>query len=403
MKQIKNILKKIICRNSLLFRLFNIIRPGYKRFKIDSLYDYSLKNGLITKVINNESTRQFKRPASTIEEFENWNHTGYVNLKLSKEYITELSDAIILSCNDGIVIGDKWLNDRIDWDKDGIALYPPNGVLYMNDKYVWQKAKVTKTIDKGIFLLKEFTPNIFHFTLESISRLEYIDKSGLYDSWPLLLDENGKNDLRTCQLLEKINDKKHPIIWVNKQDVLMVKKLVVPPILAWGARDFKWRNEKKLGIIVDDSVPAFLRSKVLKEYKPKKIFDKVYVERGNNKRLTNEDKVKEYLSNHGFEIFNPDKGDFWDEVDCFATANVIVTVVGGALTNVIYSKKDAKIIEICPFEYQTVAYTFLIETMGLKNMKMISAKVEKAGPSINKTTFSLSNEQCEKIVSLSQQ
>lgn len=399
-KTIKSLFKRIICQNPLLFKLFNLFKSGYKRFKIESLYDYCMKNNLVTKVINNNEIRQFKRPANSVEEFENWNHTGYVDLKLTKEYICELDDAIVCSCNDGIIIDDRWLNDRIDWDRDGIAIYPPNNVLYMDEKYVFQKAKVTKTVDKGIFLLKEFTPNIFHFTLEAISRLKYIDDLSKYDTWPLLLDANGKNDLRTCQLLEKINDKRHPVIWVDRDEVLKVNKLIVPPVLAWGARDFKWRNEKKLGIIVDNSVPEFLRSKVLKDYKPKRIFNKVYVERGNNNRLINEDELKKYLSNHGFEIFNPDKGDFWDEVDCFATANVIVTVVGGALTNVIYSKKDATIIEICPFEYQTVAYTFLIETMGLSNMKMISANVEKAGSSINKTTFSVSEEQFQKILNI---
>ncbi len=398
--KIRIMIKQLIRWLPFLADIVAILHPGYQKYKISSLYEYANETGRIRNVINSDNFHSIRRPAKTVEEYECWNQDEFLKVKLSRQYVALLEGAKVLSRNDGIVVGDFWLNDRIEWDRAGIDIYLPDGVLYMNQDVVYQKAKVTNTIEKGIFLLKEFTPNFFHFTLESICRLKWIDELGGYDEWPLLLDSNGKGDIRTLQLLEVVNDRNHPIIWLDHNDVTYVKQLIVPPITTWGARDFSWRNEKKLGIIVDSEAMFSIRNKVLKKYVPKRRYNKVYVERGNNDRLINEDEVKAFLLNNGFEIFNPDKGDFWDEVDCFATAKVIVTVVGGALTNCIYSRPDAIIINLCPYEYQTVAYTFLKDSINL-NLKMLSANVTEAGPSINKTKFMLSSEQLTNILLLS--
>lgn len=397
--KIKRLLSRVLLGKMFPWKILKLIRSDCEKLSIKSMYDYCLEKNFIVQTLDTSTTKREKRPAITKEEYENWSQKETIEYPISRIYIAEMEDVYIRGLMDGVIKDGYYLTDRVEWDRNGVGLYPPNTGIAMNEKnliiYDYQNPT---TIDEAIFLIKEFSANIFHFTFEALARLAMVDDLEIYDTWPILIDEVAKQDFRTMQLIEAFNVKKHPIIWVNTKEALRVKKLVIPPCLAWGPRDFVTRNTLQYGILMDARGIVSLRNRILKNHIPSKKYNRVLIVRGNEERLTNERAVEEFFREHGFECFNPDKGDFWDEVDCFSTADVIVACAGGAMANVVYSKTDAKIFSICPMSQQSSVLSCFIEPMKLKNMHFVDAKYKKQGKSLNTSQFYLDMSQCEEIL-----
>ena len=122
---------------------------------------------------------------------------------------------------------------------------------------------------------------------------------------------------------------------------------------------------------------------------------KLFVIRGNNNRLTNESELIEIFKNKGFEIFNPDKATYYEEVDAFSSASLIVSCAGAALTNLIYCNPSVVVYGIAPPEQQSF---IIYRDFGI-NIQTLDADMEVKAKTLNERKFKLNPEKLQELFS----
>lgn len=359
------------------------------------LLQYCKERGSQYYILDDRTERLCRKKSSTVEELENQYYNDFVNRGVKPVYIAEVNNAIAIGGVDGLIVGDQFVSDYIDWFKNSLSLKKlPIDISDWggnNKKILYRKPNKEDILD-AICLLKMWSGNIYHFTFEVIARLGFVDNIEEYKDYPILLDKSISYDSRNIEIIDRLNVNKRQIIWVDEGKTVRVKHLVNPPKLLWYAGNYD-------NPLIDERLAKYMRTAVLDSYVPKKIYDKVYISRGNNKRLLNESEIETYFRNKGFEIFCPENGSFWDEVDCFSTANCIVGCVGAAFTNVIYSKMDALIIQICSFHHQIDTVLHISDSVGIRS-HLIVANDQIEGRTINTSSIYFPIERCEKIMKI---
>jgi capsular polysaccharide biosynthesis protein len=97
--------------------------------------------------------------------------------------------------------------------------------------------------------------------------------------------------------------------------------------------------------------------------KPKKVA--VLRFRGSRHDSEFEFKLKEYLVNQGYEVFDPDFLQISEQIRIFSGANEVVSIHGGVLANLIYCKEGTKVLEIFTHPYRTLFFMAICREIGL--------------------------------------
>ncbi len=385
----------------LIVRCFFLMRPGLKRYfyicTYLDMFDYCLCNNKIIRRFSETESVKIIKPASDSIEFEQ-RHSDSITFDTNGIFVAGLSNTSVLADYDAVIHDDILLHDISSRGVQFLKKYRHRCFLAISDLGCVIKKQKTIHIPRGIKLTKLWSTNYFHFTIETISRLKYIDCFEEYREYPLLIDKIS--DPKNKYLLEIVNVYKHPIIEMEIQDIFIVDELVYVSSTSWVVPDGYDRSLYPV-LYCKDAI-FYIRELLLSKISNDKVFsqnaNKVYLARGNNRRLVNEDEVVDYLKNQGFLIINPDKMDLLEEIACFANASVIVSVLGAALTNIIYCREDVKIYEICPLRYQNTSYSGIADVCNLQ-LKRIDAHLIKGGATLNSATFKVETEKLKWIIS----
>ena len=75
---------------------------------------------------------------------------------------------------------------------------------------------------------------------------------------------------------------------------------------------------------------------------------RIYISRANAKRriLTNEDELITYIKKQGFEIVEPHRLSYTEQVRLFSSCSCILAVHGAGLTNILFAPKGCKVLEM---------------------------------------------------------
>ncbi len=94
----------------------------------------------------------------------------------------------------------------------------------------------------------------------------------------------------------------------------------------------------------------FFLEKILINIKVPHFKSKIYIRRedANYRKILNEADLINKLRKHNFEIINPQHFEILEQMKIFSNAEIIITPHGSNMTNIIFCKKGAKIIEISP-------------------------------------------------------
>lgn len=115
-----------------------------------------------------------------------------------------------------------------------------------------------------------------------------------------------------------------------------------------------------------------------KKIKSKKI--KIFVDRSEtaNKhcQLINNDEIKKYLSKKGFKSIMVGKLGFLEQVKLFNNAKIIIGAHGAAFTNLIFCRKNTKVIEIKPID-RPDNYVVISKTHNLQYKQIITPLIQQ--------------------------
>ncbi len=84
--------------------------------------------------------------------------------------------------------------------------------------------------------------------------------------------------------------------------------------------------------------------------------EKVYINRANSRRLSNEKDVQDFVRNEGFKIISLEDFSLDDQVAIFSQASIIMGFHGAGLCNMVFSSPQQKIIEIVDADCVYPAY-----------------------------------------------
>ena len=99
-------------------------------------------------------------------------------------------------------------------------------------------------------------------------------------------------------------------------------------------------------------ISLWLRSKFLKFKSKKKFYKKIYIDRSdsvsnlsNKREITNENNIKKILYKNKFKILRLSDFSFKDQIAIFNSAKVIIGNHGAGFANLVFCKKNTKVIE----------------------------------------------------------
>ena len=187
--------------------------------------------------------------------------------------------------------------------------------------------------------------NYFHFLFDIISKLKLFSQ---------IVDLEKINYFYIqgffpwqIEILKLFNIPENKIIDCKKFRHLKVDKLYVceHPWYYTGYVQYEIKNIPKWII-------KFLRTKFLNLSKEFKCSKKIFIDRTDSLfshcKLINNDEIKRFLSEEGFEIYQTSKLKFLEQVYLFKNAEIIVSPHGAALSNIVFSNSNLKLIELIP-------------------------------------------------------
>ncbi|MDD6655904.1 MAG: glycosyltransferase family 61 protein [Lachnospiraceae bacterium] len=398
-KDIKVNLSRYLLKSDIAFSVVHFVYRDLLKLRLKSLYDYAFENHRIVSVVNDEVFFDYYKQATTKEEYETWQYKEIEKRECSRQFISIFKNAIVRGDTDAVIVDGCYLTDKIIFDRKGFEEHLPWRFVCTKDMCIIKgTGSKIRQIPFGISLIKMWSYNYFHFVFEGLSRLGEIEKLEQYKKWPIIIDECVKKDPRNVEIINLLNINNREIIWVKQGEFLQVGNLIQPPTLSWAVWDVPKSVNNAWGYMLDKKTGEYLRNTVLTRYTPKREYNCVFVARGNNKRLINEDEIIEYFEEQGFSIFYPDKAvHFQDEVDCFATANCIVSCAGGASTNFVFCKPSVDIYCLLPFEFRCDNPQDVTQTVGI-NSHMIDGVIKNNGGLLMSSTFEIPLEKCKRIV-----
>lgn len=238
----------------------------------------------------------------------------------------------------------------------------------IDDSYHCAYFKSFKKIEKGIWLNGVGARNIFHLTLEILSKIRFVDLYEEYKDFPLIMDEAVFRIPQLKELVDLVNISKHPIIPIAART--KVGELVyISPVSA-----FTFNTKERQQIAEDYRITQEaifnVRSCILGMPDINKIAAKRKIfcsrKKTNNVRLINSEVVEELFERYGFEIVYPEDMSMIEQIKLFRGAKYIAGASGAAFTNIIYCHEDAKLIYIFPEKERSIDYPTIANLIGMK-------------------------------------
>ncbi|MFA5312786.1 MAG: glycosyltransferase family 61 protein, partial [Methanomassiliicoccales archaeon] len=106
----------------------------------------------------------------------------------------------------------------------------------------------------------------------------------------------------------------------------------------------------------------YLRNKL--RHSSSDLDSKIYISRSLRRKISNENSLRVVLQKRGFRIVKCEIMSFDEQAKLFSTASVIIGPHGAGMTNVLFAKNNAKILEMRNQTYHGNCYLLLCNKLG---------------------------------------
>ena len=209
----------------------------------------------------------------------------------------------------------------------------------------------------AVFLVPGYRET-FHWLMQALPRLHTLVKSGEpFDA--IHVSDISRQQREALQLaMRKIGIADERLLYIPGGETVAPDLLVDAPVL-W--RPIHGRDPDALAEVV-----AFLRSLVEPDLCP--VFERILVSRKGFSRYEQTAKIEALLGNFT-TVAEPHRMTFYEQVNMFASARVVVGAHGSGLTNIVFGRA-AKLIEIFGRRKdETSMFKWLAEAAGCSYMR----------------------------------
>ncbi len=200
----------------------------------------------------------------------------------------------------------------------------------------------------------------YHWILEALPRLEILKNTlpnGL-DSIDKFIVNKGISAIP--ETLEILGIPSNKLLYCDSNSHIQAKTLVVPSLAGSVGDPPSW-------------VCNFLRESFLKCKQDINTPSKIYISRGKAqyRRVTNEESVLNYLSNHGFTPICLEEHSFSMQITLLSNAKVVVASHGAGLSNLIWCNPGTKVLEMFSPNYVNVCFWAIANQLKLDYFYLI--------------------------------
>lgn len=402
--------------NTKILRLFHLRLHEIKLWLQHSIYFcrfYVFINGhqiIISRLLSGNIRSEKKQ--YVIEEPENviitipkyWKGSEEKKVSLPSKKITikEFVNAIAVGGDNGIICKEGYFNcsvvgNHLNWNnidiRNKVILYQKKDLVYLETQ------KPSTSIDCAISLLGPYSCNYYHFLIETITQLQYLDTIEEYRKLPILVDKGALDIPQIQQIINVYNRAKHKVIGVALYERITCHRLILcdkPTMLPGNVVSYHCMDISCYSIRKD--VIHYIRNSVkLSSRDPEK---KIFISRRNlvQLRIINEREIEDIFIRHGYEIVYPEDLNFIEQVSLFSSATYIAGSSGAALSNVIFSREGATLICIIPATYKFYLYSTLASMNKLNNI-FIDANIRVHTPWSSQDEYWVNPDEIESMLS----
>ncbi|MCJ8352839.1 glycosyltransferase family 61 protein [Novacetimonas hansenii] len=209
---------------------------------------------------------------------------------------------------------------------------------------------------KTLLLRKRGDTNYGHWNVEVLPKLWLID--GVIEFQNLFLPRGGAEMNRVYRDSISYSTKnEYNKIYACKEDVYKIDDLILIDGMT------------KHGTYM--SPLAFSRTDDIVKKVPGSGLKKVFISReGCLRNINEEEALLKIINGMGFVKINPKNLSYIEQVRYLKDANIVVGVLGAGLTNIMFCKKDTKVISICPAAMPDTFYYLISQIRGYKYVEI---------------------------------
>ncbi|MEM9044268.1 MAG: glycosyltransferase family 61 protein [Pseudomonadota bacterium] len=106
---------------------------------------------------------------------------------------------------------------------------------------------------------------------------------------------------------------------------------------------------------------------------PKKHGPLLYLSRGQSKlrQPTNLAQMEELLAGHGFQPFVATDANHPEQISRFASAEIVVSIHGAGLTNLLFARPGTKVVEVFPSNFVKSTFWWMAHELGMEHHPLI--------------------------------
>jgi predicted O-linked N-acetylglucosamine transferase (SPINDLY family) len=319
---------------------------------------------------------------------------GRVAARLPEPLCRELRELEVVG-GEGVVLAtqtDEVLCDAARYPEDRVAMDSPLVIQRLKGHVLLRNVpKLGEAIEKGIWLAGRGAHNYYHWMLEYLPRLRWLEDLPEYDDWPLLVDEGLHGNLHRA--LERLLKRPRNLIALRPQARQLVRRLLTLDSGVWMPLEFHpGALVSASDILFSSDALSYLRKSLMP--RPARGGRRFYLSRatGRYRRLVNDGEVQAVFRKAGFEPVDPECLSFDDQVELFSQADAIAGPTGAAFTNMIFAPKGCRILIMyyagAPFYY----FSNLADALGHRLMYVLGEPVRDSHPILYQRDFALAPE-----------
>ncbi|MFC6267069.1 glycosyltransferase family 61 protein [Frigoriflavimonas asaccharolytica] len=277
----------------------------------------------------------------------------------------EIKNAIINSRSSAIIQGKNIYYEAINDNER----FNEGFVEFHNNKNAVVNLKRTETIEEGFFLAGNGSHNWYHWMIEIIPKIMYLNVN---DTKTILVNESCEKTQSMADSLQILTRNLNlNIIYLKEENTYKIKKLYfVNEVnkLMFNPLDSK-TTSLPLYYFRKESLQK-LSSELQKGFNYKNTNEvNIFLERKNTHRIAqNESEIIETLKLANFRNIDMTSLSFEEQINHFQNAKMIVGTTGAAWTNIIFCKPKTKIIIFMPDNYKD--YNFYEEMGEILNIEV---------------------------------
>ena len=270
-----------------------------------------------------------------------------VIINLPEIRLSRYRDATILCSSNAVLQGNKLFMWRSPVSDNLYSDYSVGNVLNHGKTHALTIAYNAQEINKGIAITGSSDINYYHWMLEVLSKLAYLDQiHHRYSNFPILISENARNIDAISTFLDQLKIKRN-IVYLRSNQHYKVNFLltVTPP--NFQITNFKGKSRHCVSDCYFTSKSlCFLRDTGLKyllertmQVTPHK---RIFLARKGEKRPYNQEEVWKLLEANGFKAAYFEDMLLEDQIYTVQNARVIVGPTGAAWTNLLFCAPGTK-------------------------------------------------------------